>query len=204
MGDLELARRVMAGDEAACELFFAGHFSRLYRFARVRLGGDDQAAEDVVQATFILAVRKLHTYRGEATLFTWLCTLCRREIGVWFDRTGKRAEVPLVEDHPDVRAALEAFAAGLSGAPDTELGRRELSRLVQVTLDHMPTHYGQILEWRYIQGRSVDEIASRLDLGYKATESLLTRARQAFRQGFTLLAGSWPTVNRTTPSPREP
>jgi RNA polymerase sigma-70 factor (ECF subfamily) len=203
MGDLDLARRVMGGDEAAGEQFFAEYFPRLYRFARVRLGADDQAAEEVVQATLILAVRKLHTYRGEAALFTWLCTLCRREIAAWLDRAGMRAEVPLIEDHPDVRAALEAFAAAAAGAPETELGRRELSRLVQVTLDHLPSHYGQVLEWRYIQGWSVDEIARQLDLGYKATESLLTRARQAFREGFTLLAGSWPAVARDVPSPGE-
>jgi RNA polymerase sigma-70 factor (ECF subfamily) len=132
-----------------------------------------------------------------------LCTLCRREIGAWLERTGRRAEMPLIEDRPDVRAALEAFAAATAGAPETELGRRELSRLVQVTLDHLPSQYGQVLEWRYIQGHSVTEIATQLDLGYKATESLLTRAREAFREGFTLLAGSWPTSARPIPSTGE-
>ena len=193
MSDLDLARRILAGDESASEAFFADYFPRLYRFARRRLGGDEQAVEDVVQSTLIRAIRKLHTYRGEAALFTWLCTLCRREISGRLQHSHRTTEVSLVEDHPATRIALEAAAslAG-SGDPECETGRRELSQLVQVTLDHLPGRYGQVLEWRYIQGLSVDEIAHRLGVGYKATESLLSRARQAFRDAFSLVAGTWP------------
>lgn len=193
MSDLDLARRVIAGDEPASEAFFADYFPRLYRFARIRLGGDDQDAEEVVQTTLILAVRKLHTYRGEAALFVWLCTLCRREIGARLQRTGRAAEVCFDEDLPALKIALEAAAGAASPSPEAEAGRRELSRLVQLTLDQLPGRYGQALEWKYIQELSVDEIASRLGLGYKATESLLTRARHAFRDSFVLVGSEWPT-----------
>ena len=190
MSDLDLARRILAGDESACEAFFADYFPRLYRFARRRLEGDEQAVEDVVQSTLIRAVRKLHTYRGEAALFTWLCTLCRREISGRHQHLRRTTEVALVEDHPATRIALEA-AASLSGSgdPECETGRRELSQLVQVTLDHLPGRYGQVLEWRYIQGLSVDE-ESRIGWvsGFKAAESRLAhRARQSFRDRFPWL-----------------
>ena len=190
--DLDLARRIVAGNESASEEFFAEYFPRLYRFARIRLGGDDQAAEEVVQSTLIRAVRKLHTFRGEAALFTWLCTLCRREIGVWLERKGRSPEVSLVEDHPSARMAFDAAASLASADPESEASRREISRLVQGTLDHLPGRYGQVLEWKYVQGLSVDEIAERLGVGYKAAESLLTRARGAFRDAFALVAGTWP------------
>jgi len=193
MSDLALAHRLLAGDDSAFEEFFTDYFPRLYRFARARLAGNEDAAEEVVQSTLIRAVRKLDTYRGEAAMFTWLCTLCRREITAWLERSGKRSTVSLVEDHPETRAALDALASCASDDPETALGRRELSRLVQVTLDHLPARYGDALEWKYIQGLSVDEIADRLGLGYKATESLLTRARQAFREGF-LATGGWPAA----------
>jgi RNA polymerase sigma-70 factor (ECF subfamily) len=192
LSDLALARRLLAGEEAAFEEFFADYFPRLYRFARARLAGDEDAAEEVVQSALIRAVAKLHTYRGEAAMFTWLCTLCRREIATWLERTGRTPEVALMDDHPETRAALDALAAAARDDPETELRRRELSRLVQVTLDHLPDHYGDALEWKYIQELTVDEIADRLGLGYKAAESLLTRARQAFRDGFSFAAGAWP------------
>ena len=65
----------------------------------------------------------------------------------------------------------------------------QLGQLVHATLDHLPGRYGEALEWRYIEGLSVPEIAERLDLGYKATESVLSRARKAFRDGFALAGG---------------
>jgi RNA polymerase sigma-70 factor (ECF subfamily) len=173
MDDINLARRVVAGDEAASERFFAEYFPRLYRFASSRLRGDEQAAEEVVQATLIRAVRKLPTYRGDAPLFTWLCTLCRREISAWLQRTGRVAEVSLTEDREET-----------GDDPELQARRGELSRLVRATLDRLPRRYGQVLEWKYIHELSVDEIAHRLGVGYKAAESLLTRARHAFHETF--------------------
>ena len=137
MTDVELARLVVAGDEGASEAFFAEFFPRLYRFARARLGGDAQAAEEVVQSTLVRAVRKLHTYRGEAALFTWLCTICRREIGTWVERVGRSPEVSLDDDNA-MRMALDAAARLASADIEDETGRRELERLVQVTLDRAP------------------------------------------------------------------
>lgn len=187
MSDLPLARQLVAGDPAAFDLFFGDYFPRLYRFALARLGGDADAAEEVTQTTLIRGLRKLHTYRGEAAMFTWLCTFCRHEISAWQSRAGRTPTLQLHEDRPEVRAALEALASAAE-SPETTLGRRELSRLVQVALDHLPQQYGRALEWRYIQDLPVPEIAARLGLGYKATESLLSRARAAFRQGFAQLA----------------
>jgi RNA polymerase sigma-70 factor (ECF subfamily) len=86
-----------------------------------------------------------------------------------------------------VRAALESLDAASCDRPDEQLRRRELARVVQVTLDCLPEPYGDALEWKYIQGWSVDEIAGRLEVGPKAAESLLTRARQAFRDAFAAM-----------------
>lgn len=144
--------RLLAGDEAAFDSFFDSYFSRLYRFAVTRLDNDADAAEEVVQATLCKAVAKLATYRGEAALFTWLCTFCRHEISGHYRRHGRTAhETPLIEDSPGVRAALESLGAASADGPDERLRRRELGRLVQVTLDSLPDRYGDALEWKYIQ-----------------------------------------------------
>jgi RNA polymerase sigma-70 factor (ECF subfamily) len=187
MTDVDLVRRVLDGDEAAFQEFFAAYFTRLYRFALSRLGGNEDAAEETVQRVLIRGLDRLGTYRGEATLLTWLCTLCRREVADWYAREGRVREVSLFDDRPEVRAALDALAAFDSDDPEAALRRRELSGLVQMTLDHLPGRYGDVLEWKYIQELSVDEIAHRLGVGYKAAESLLTRARAAFREGFSFV-----------------
>jgi RNA polymerase sigma-70 factor (ECF subfamily) len=185
LGDTTIVGRMLAGDEKAFEEFFETHFPGLYRFALRRLDRNADAAEEVVQATLCKAVTKLATYRGEAALFTWLCTFCRHEISAYCDRHRRSLlETPLVEDTPEIRAALESIGVAHGDAPDERLRRQELARLVRVTLDGLPPRYGDALEWKYIQELSVSDIAARLSLGPKAAESLLTRARQAFRDGF--------------------
>jgi RNA polymerase sigma-70 factor, ECF subfamily len=190
-GDVALADRLLAGDESAFEEFFAGYFPRVYRFACSRLQGDEDAAEEVAQTTMIKALGKLHTYRGEAALLTWLCAFCRREIAAWLERAGRTTDVSLTDDRPEIRSALDVLAAMSRDDPERELHRRELSRLVQTTLDHLPARYGDALEWKYIEGLTVEEIARRLGVGYKAAESILTRARQAFREGFSSVGPAW-------------
>lgn len=188
--DRQLVARMQRGDERAFSEFFDANFAALCRFALPRVGGDAAAAEDVVQSTLCIAVRKLHTFRGEATLLTWLCTICRHEIGAHFEK--KRLAPPmlnLAEESAEIRAALESLAAVES------VQRNETASVVQLVLDRLPAHYGDALEWKYIEGLSVDEIAMRFGVGAKAAESLLTRARAAFRDAFTALyGGRWSEV----------
>jgi RNA polymerase sigma-70 factor (ECF subfamily) len=178
----ELVRRMLSGDEKAFDEFFADYFPRLFRFAVLRLR-DQDAAEDVVQSSLIAAVRNLGSWRGEATLFTWLCTICRREISAWEKRTSRRVTVSLAEDDPNLRAALESIGAAAE-APDAGLARADTGRIVQLVLDHLPPRYSRALEWKYLEDLSVDDIAGRLQCTPKAAESLLTRARDAFRDAF--------------------
>ena len=196
MSDGALVQRLLAGDETAFDEFFADYFPRVYRFALARLGGNADAAEDVVQRALIRGLDRLSTWRGEAALLTWLCTLCRREIADWAARAGRVREVSISDEHPSTRAALEALAAADADDPEVSLQRLELTRLVHLTLDHLPARYAEALEWKYIEDASVDEIAARLGLGYKAAESLLSRARVAFRDSFSLVAAGWPAPQR--------
>ncbi len=187
-GDKALVKRMLAGRDAAFEEFFSSYFPALYRFALTRIGQDADLAEEIVQATLAKAVTKLATYRGEAALFTWLCTFCRHEISSHYRRLKCRPqELHLAEDVPEVRAALDSLAAIEGQGPEETVRRGEIKRLVQVTLDSLPPHYGHALEWKYIEGLSVKEIAARLEIGPKAAESLMTRARQAFRDAFATL-----------------
>lgn len=189
--DRAVARRILAGDEAAFRELFDRFFPRLYRFALARLDGDREAAQDVVQQTFCNAIERLDSYRGEAALYTWFCQICRNAIADLYRRRQRGAErVVLLEDQPNVRAILEALAAPASDEPDTDVWRQQVHRVVEATLDALPGHYGEVLEWKYLDGQSVEEIARRLEVGPKAAESLLTRARAAFRVAISDLAGA--------------
>ena len=189
--DRELVKRMLAGREQAFEEFFDSHFSRLYRFALARLGHDADAAEEVVQAALCKAIPALRSWRGEATLFTWLCTFCRHEISRHYRRQESEPRpAGLIEGVPRTGPTFDSLVAMLDGGVVDEVRRREIVRLVQLTLDSLPAKYGDVLEWKYIHGLSVAEIAARLKMGSKAVESLLTRARQAFRDAVAPSGGS--------------
>ena len=181
--ELDLVRRMLAGRERAFEEFFDGYFPGLFRFVLARTG-DEDAAEEIVQATMTTAIRKIATFRGEAALFTWLCTICRHEIAAFLERTRGKT-VALVEDDPAIAAALASVSA--DDGQEAAVARGETARLVHVVLDTLPPRYASALEWKYIEGISVLEIAERLQLSAKAAESLLTRARDAFRDGFAIV-----------------
>ena len=142
----------------------------------------------MAQQTLTRAVRKLDTYRGESALFTWLCAICRNELSDWLRQHGRRqAHVILIEDYPEVQAAVDSFRAPSGERPEQFARREENMRLIQVALDRLPAHYGNVLEWKYVEGHSVREIAARLQMGTEATQSLLARAKRAFAEVYSAI-----------------
>ncbi|RLA31734.1 MAG: hypothetical protein DRR11_05045 [Gammaproteobacteria bacterium] len=185
--DRALAKRVAGGDEPAFEEFFREYFPRLFRFTLARVNGDADLAEEIVQRTMCRVVQKMGSFRGEALLFTWLCQICRNEMVATYRQRGiqESQTVPL-EDHPAIRAALESITVD-TDTPEKNRTQEELARFVRLTLEYLPAKYATALELKYIRGCSVDEIGEQLDISTKAAESVLSRARAAFKEAFRSL-----------------
>ena len=189
--DRKLVERMRAGDRAAFEDFFREYHPKLYRFALRRLRSDVPAAQDVAQNAICAALKSLHTYRGEAALFSWLCTICRRQMG----SARNTPSLEMREDDPEVQAALEALLVSERGDPLSEVAAGEVQEAVLTALDYLPSEYANVLEWKYVQELSVNEIADRIGRSLKATESLLNRARNAFREAFQTLQAHEPAIS---------
>ena len=188
--DVELVRCMLRGDQDAFERFFNVAYPAMYRFSLARLDFDRDLAGEIAQAAVCRAIRNLPTFRGEAALLTWVCTICRNELYAHEKRHGRKLRVALTEDDPEVRAALESLRVSSTEDLDRALDRKHVASLVRRVLDSLPTRYADALEWKYIDEVPVREIAGRLGLGEKAAESLLTRARGAFRDAFGTMTWS--------------
>ena len=189
---LKLVATLLLRDHAAFREFFDDYFPRLFRFTLRRVGGDQEAARDVVQAALSRGVRKLDTYRAEASLFTWLCQITRREISDHLARATREKpylqRLVELEDDPERRATLESIPADAGAEPEMARHREDLTALVHAALDYLPSRYAKVLELKYLEDLSVEAIATRLGVTTIAVQSLLARARQAFREvGTTLL-----------------
>jgi RNA polymerase sigma-70 factor (ECF subfamily) len=182
--EAELVREMLAGSEAAFDRFAAEYVPPLWRFALRRLG-DRELTSDIVQATTVKAIAKLAGFRGDSALATWLCAICSREIADHFRRRA-RAGTEVELDERTVDAGV--VAAGADPEPEASLLARERDGLVHEALDALPPRYARALEWMYLERVPVREIAARLDIGPKAAESMLTRARDAFRFVYRRLA----------------
>lgn len=188
--DKQLIRRLLAGDEQAFEAFFNAYFARVYRFALPRLNGDTEAAQEVVLSALTKAMRRLSDFRGDSALFTWICQICRNEVVDHIRARRRSRHVVLIDDQPELRQAIEAIEAPEEYDLVKNYGRSETGRLVRVVLDRLPTAYGDALEWKYIEGESVEVIGERLGIGTTAAQSLLARARIAFREALEKVFGA--------------
>lgn len=178
--DRKLARRMMRGDERAIRAFCDQNLAKLYRFARTRLPAE-QDVDDVVQVVLTNAARRIETYRGEASLYTWLCQICRREVAKHIASRARHASVATFSEDRELSKAVNNLPAASAEEPETATRRAELIAEVQHALDRLPERYAEALELKYIDGFSSKEIAQRFGLADEATQSLLARARAAFR-----------------------
>jgi RNA polymerase sigma-70 factor (ECF subfamily) len=186
--DGDLVERMLNGEQSAFNEFFTTYADRLYRFALKRLGDDTASAEDAVQQTLCRAVERLEQFKGEAALFTWLCKICRNTIvDMSRSKATRRSDNVPFEDTEEIRIALESISAMAMADPQENAIMDQVESLVRTVLDYLPGRYGDVLEWKYMHGLSVKEISHRLDVTPKAAESILNRARIAFKDGVATL-----------------
>ena len=175
---------MLRGDEPAFERFFDVAYPAMYRFALARLDFDRDTAAEIAQPTVCKAMRNLRTLsRRSRAAHLGVHDLPQRAVRV---RRNVTAEVQRGARGRRPRSPRGARVVAGSETEDLDalLDRKKVASLVQRVLDHLPPHYADALEWKYIDELTVQEIAQRLGLGTKAAESLLTRARRAFGEAF--------------------
>ncbi|MBL8859895.1 MAG: sigma-70 family RNA polymerase sigma factor [Planctomycetes bacterium] len=182
-----LKLRLANGDRAAVDALLTEHLAPLYAFVHFRVGGDRAPAEDIVQETFLIAVRDLARFDGRASFHAWLCGIARNTLRA---ERRKFRPVPLADAlsgaDPDIDAILMDVAR--EPLPDEVLERAETRDLVGATLSSLPPEYQRALTGKYVDGLSTAALAAREQKSAKAAESTLTRARNSFARVFELLA----------------
>jgi RNA polymerase sigma-70 factor (ECF subfamily) len=180
--DRQLVERLRAGDESGFTAFFNEYFDRLYRFAMSRTRGNADMTEEAVQRTMIRALRGMEGFRGDASLFTWLAQICRNELADLGERARRDAARTISFDADErLRDRVESVVADGRSDPAASPVAEERAQLLRELLDGLPARYGEVLELKYLEELSVEEIARRLRGSFESTQSLLQRARVALR-----------------------
>lgn len=172
-----LLQHIARGDQNALAAFYDRYVDDVYRFVYHQVGGHHQDAEDVTQDTFITAIRNLDSFRGDSRVYVWLCGIAWRKASE-LRRRRDHTRTPRVAEEDELRE----FESASDQLTVEDVAERQVVRdRVWQTLLALPQHYQQALTLKYLEGFTVSETALLMGKTEKATESLLTRARDAFK-----------------------
>lgn len=175
------------GDPDALRRLYDLCVDGLYAFVFYRVGKDVALAEDVVQETFVLAMQRTAEFDpARGTLRSWVCQLSRNVIRGHL-REQRRTEELDMWDRLD-RALVVAFERMEKEALAHEvIERRETRDLVHMAMGHLTDAHRRVLEGKYLEDRSLTDLAAELGTTEDAVKSMLARARRAFRETFQTL-----------------
>jgi RNA polymerase sigma-70 factor (ECF subfamily) len=172
--DLELAARVRAGDSGAFEELYKQHAGRLYNLA-YRMAGGASDADDLLQDIFLLAYRKLGSFRGESSLATWLYRLamnhCLDVLRSRQSRMGQQTD------------SLDDDGAGqvASSPPLSAVNRIDLERAIET----LPPACRAAFLLHDVEGFGHQEIGDILGISEGTSKSQVHKARLRIRQYLT-------------------
>lgn len=163
---------VVGGDAAAWRAWYAAEYAPLERYVLWRCGSRRDLADDVLQETWLTAVRRIRRFDPAAGAFhAWLCGIAANVVRNHL-RTRHR------------RASRQHRLFGDAGAADPATADGERAERVAAALAQLPERWERALRMKYLDQMSVAEIAGASGETEKAIESLLARARAAFREAY--------------------
>ena len=181
--DRTLVERVKKGDVRAFETLHKRYHARIYRFAFLRLGNAEDAA-DVAADTFCRALRSLQSYQFRRTnsIYPWLHQIAsNRVVDLLRDRPAGGMVLSLdAQAADDVDSFLEYLPAD-GPTPQELVERTEVQELVRAAITELPADQARALSLRFLGDFSIREISLELDRSEGAVKSLLHRALQNMR-----------------------
>lgn len=169
----DIVDRLLGDEPDALRDFYEGNFDAVYRFVYLLVGGHHQDAEEAVQNTFLAAIQSLRSFKGRGNVRTWLFGIARHKAA----DVRRKGSLQL-----GLWQKLVTMAEGSRTTKDAEADAVTVKTDVERVLLSLPSDYREVLVLKYVQDLAVEQVATIMGRSAKATESLLSRARTAFRK----------------------
>lgn len=168
----KLLEKIIKKDEKALFYLYKKYQPSIFNYVKLQIN-DYQTAEELTQDIFIDFIEALRDFRFQSSLKTFLFSIARHKI---VDQIRKRKLKNILFSH------LPSYIAeGLKVIfIDEEIDKKELKEKIDRIINSLPNDYQLILRLKYIEGIKIKEISEKLKMNFKATESLLFRARKSF------------------------
>lgn len=179
--DVALVGLVQNGDRDAFHHIMRRCNQCLFRVAR-GVVVDDAEAEDIVQEAYVHAFEKLATFRGEASLLTWLTRIVLNEAYGRLRQRRLTVNVEKIEGSQTDAGRVIAFPAKFgSEDPAAAAARQQVRKLIEDAIDGLPEPFRIVFVMREIEECTVEETASSLELRSETVKTRLHRARRLLR-----------------------
>jgi RNA polymerase sigma-70 factor, ECF subfamily len=170
-----------AGDRLEFARFVEAHSPHIYRLA-LKILNDPQDAEDVLQETFIKALRALPSFEGRSSLSTWLYRIAVNE-ALMLVRKRKPEMVSIDAEKEDSEGAAEPVEiVDWCCLPESDLMSAEARHFLDEAIQHLTPALRAVFVLRDVEGLSVKETASALNITEMAVKTRLLRARLKLRE----------------------
>ena len=143
---------------------------------------NDAEAEDVVQASYVKAFTHLASFRGDSEWSTWLTRIAVNEANERLRQQRPTTGVEQIDIESTQSAQIIQFPSIQAQLdPETEMSRQEIRRFLEQAVDTLPTAFRAVFVLRDVEGLSVEETASYLDVKPETVRTRLYRARKLMR-----------------------
>ena len=180
--DEALADALRLREPAAAEQLVGTYGARAYRLA-LRITGNTEDAEEVVQDAIVNVVRKIDTFRGESAFGSWFYRIVSNAAYGRRRRPQTSSAIPLEEVLPefDEHGRHASLFRDWSSSVDDPSVQEELRDVLTTAIDELPPHYRAVTILHDIEGRSMAEVADALGITVPSAKSCAHRARLQLR-----------------------
>jgi RNA polymerase sigma-70 factor, ECF subfamily len=167
-----IIKKLIKRDEKELLYFYRSHKDEIFRFIFHQTNKKD-IAEEITQDVFIDFIECLRDFRGDSSLKTFLFSIARNKL---IDYIRKKKIKKILFSALPTRFVEKITSVAF----DDGIEKKEMAQKIKKVFELLPNDYEIILRLKYIDGVKVKSIAKKLSIGFKATESLLFRARKSF------------------------
>ncbi len=173
------------GDRAEFARLVDAYSIHIYRLA-LRMLSNPQDAEDVLQETFLKAMRALPNFEGRSSLSTWLYRIAVNEaLMLVRKRKPEVSLAPPTEDEDDEDDGAEMQIVDWGHLPETELLSGESKRHIDQAVESLPQRLRVVFLLRDVEGLSIEDTAATLGISQAAVKTRLLRARLQLRDSLS-------------------
>ena len=167
-----LLKQIAKSDQKAIEKVFNHYRSSLFAFIRLRIR-DEEAADEILNDTFLTAFRKPEQYNGSCEYKTWLCGIAKNVCGTWLRKQNTGLAKSIVDVEEDVFENLPT--------PDWDIVSRlesqEMDEILRECIDKLPVTHKEAFFWTWFEEEPMDIVAERMDCPVGTIKSRLFNAR---------------------------